>query len=165
MPTVSGNARFERKILSELEVISRSADWPRPLIFTNGVFDVLHRGHVTYLDSAAELGATLIVAINTDASVKRLGKGSDRPINSQEDRAALLAALACVDWVTCFNEDTPLALIQQLKPDVIVKGGDYNMDALAETALVQTWGGKAIAIPFLFERSTSALLQRIRHQT
>jgi rfaE bifunctional protein nucleotidyltransferase chain/domain len=134
----------------------------RPLVFTNGVFDILHRGHVTYLDRAAALGAALVVAVNTDASVRRLGKGADRPLNTRADRAALLAALACVDLVTWFDEDTPLELIQALRPDVIVKGGDYDMDVLPETAVVRGWGGRAIAIPFEHERSTTALLRKIR---
>lgn len=157
-------ARFESKILSREECIAAAADGrlARPLVFTNGVFDILHRGHATYLDQAALLGATLVVAVNTDASVRRLGKGDDRPLNTQEDRAALLAALACVDAVTAFEEDTPVALIRALRPDVIVKGGDYDMEKLPETALVRTWGGRAVAIPFEFERSTTALVRKIR---
>ena len=157
-------ARFESKMLSReaCEAAVQSGRFARPLVFTNGVFDILHRGHVSYLDEAAQLGATLIVAVNTDASVKRLGKGDDRPINSQEDRQALLAALACVSCVTLFDEDTPLALIEALKPDIIVKGGDYNMDVLPETASVRSWGGKAVAIPFEFNRSTTALLKKVR---
>jgi len=131
-------------------------------VFTNGVFDILHRGHVTYLDQAAQLGATLVVAVNTDESVRRLGKGSDRPLNQVQDRAALLAALGCVDAVTSFHEDTPQELIGELRPDLIVKGGDYDMDTLPETALVKSWGGRAVAIPFDFERSTTALLGKIR---
>src|SRR5690606_15756597 len=125
-------ARFESKILSRDACVARvqQGAWPRPLVFTNGVFDILHRGHVSYLDAAAQLGATLIVAVNTDASVRRLGKGADRPLNTEQDRQALLAALACVDVVTAFDEDTPLALIEQLRPDVIVKGGDYDMETL-----------------------------------
>jgi len=155
-------ARFESKILSRPACVAAAAGWPRPLVFTNGVFDLLHRGHVTYLDAAAQLGATLVVAVNTDASARRLGKGADRPLNREQDRAALLAALACVDAVTAFDEDTPLALIGELRPDIIVKGGDYDMETLPETALVRSWGGSAVAIPFEFERSTSALVARIR---
>ena len=159
-------ARFVDKVLDRAacEQAVRDGCYPRPLIFTNGVFDILHRGHVTYLDQASQLGATLIVAVNTDASVRRLGKGADRPLNTQEDRAAVLAALACVDAVTWFEEDTPLELIRALRPDVIVKGGDYDMDQLPETALVRSWGGRAVAIPFEFERSTSALVSRIRDE-
>jgi rfaE bifunctional protein nucleotidyltransferase chain/domain len=157
-------ARFEAKVLSRDECVAaaRAGRLARPLVFTNGVFDILHRGHVTYLDAAAQLGATLVVAVNTDESVRRLGKGADRPLNRQEDRAALLAALECVSVVTMFSEDTPQALIEQLRPDIIVKGGDYNMESLPETASVKSWGGRAVAIPFEFERSTTALLRKIR---
>ncbi|MBK1781921.1 D-glycero-beta-D-manno-heptose 1-phosphate adenylyltransferase [Advenella sp. WQ 585] len=156
--------RFEKKILSREQCLLalEKGEFKRPLVFTNGVFDILHRGHVSYLDQAAQLGATLIVAVNTDESVRRLGKAPDRPLNRQEDRAALLAALGCVTAVTCFSEDTPLALIEQLKPDIIVKGGDYEMEKLPETARVKSWGGKAIAIPFEFERSTTSLVKKIR---
>lgn len=157
-------ARFESKILARQACIdaARVGGLPRPLVFTNGVFDILHRGHVTYLDAAAQLGATLVVALNTDASVRRLGKGADRPVNGLEDRAALLAALGCVDVVTSFDEDTPLALIEALRPDIIVKGGDYDMETLPETAAVRSWGGRAQAIPFEFQRSTTTLLGKIR---
>ncbi|MDY0272722.1 MAG: D-glycero-beta-D-manno-heptose 1-phosphate adenylyltransferase [Advenella sp.] len=156
--------RFEKKILSHEQCLQalEKGELKRPLVFTNGVFDILHRGHVSYLDQAAQLGATLIVAVNTDESVRRLGKAPDRPLNRQEDRAALLAALGCVTAVTCFSEDTPLELIEQLKPDIIVKGGDYEMEKLPETARVKSWGGKAIAIPFEFERSTTSLVKKIR---
>ncbi|MDS1139251.1 adenylyltransferase/cytidyltransferase family protein [Pusillimonas sp. SM2304] len=157
-------ARFESKILSRQACVAavQAGALPRPLIFTNGVFDILHRGHVTYLDEAAQLGASLIVAINTDESVRRLGKGDDRPLNTLADRAALLAALSCVSMVTDFHEDTPQALIEQLRPDVIVKGGDYDMNTLPETASVRSWGGRAVAIPFEFQRSTTALIGKIR---
>ncbi len=158
------SARFEAKVLSRADCVAaaREGRLARPLVFTNGVFDILHRGHATYLDEAARLGATLVVAVNTDASAKRLGKGPDRPLNSQEDRAALLAAMSCVDAVTMFEEDTPEALIAELRPDIIVKGGDYDMASLPETALVQSWGGTAVAIPFEFTRSTTALVRKIR---
>ncbi|HLU18828.1 MAG TPA: D-glycero-beta-D-manno-heptose 1-phosphate adenylyltransferase [Pusillimonas sp.] len=156
------SVRFESKMLTRDECIARSGEFARPLVFTNGVFDILHRGHATYLDKAAQLGATLIVAVNTDDSVKRLGKGADRPLNSQSDRAALLAALSSVSYVTSFHEDTPFELISELRPDIIVKGGDYDMKALPETALVESWGGRAVAIPFEFERSTTALINKIR---
>nr|MBF0682570.1 D-glycero-beta-D-manno-heptose 1-phosphate adenylyltransferase [Pseudomonas sp.] len=157
-------ASFETKLLSRAECVqaARQGRLARPLVFTNGVFDILHRGHATYLDAAAQLGATLVVAVNTDASARRLGKGPDRPLNGQEDRAALLAALHSVDAVTLFDEDTPEALIAELRPDIIVKGGDYDMRVLPETALVESWGGKALAIPFEFDRSTTALVQKIR---
>ncbi len=158
------DVRFAVKLLARAacEQAVREGRLPRPLVFTNGVFDILHRGHVTYLDQAAQLGASLIVAVNTDASARRLGKGPDRPLNSEEDRAAVLAALACVDAVTWFAEDTPLELIEALRPDVIVKGGDYDMDRLPETAAVRRWGGRAVAIPFQYPRSTSALVGKIR---
>src|SRR5690606_13125719 len=123
---------------------------------------ILHRGHASYLDEAAQLGATLIVAVNTDASVRRLGKGPDRPLNPEADRAALLAALGHVSYVTYFHEDTPIELIEALRPDIIVKGGDYDMQALPETAVVESWGGRAVAIPFEFQRSTTALVEKIR---
>src|SRR5690606_30153765 len=114
LTTVMG-ARFETKLLSRADCVAaaRAGRWPRPLVFTNGVFDILHRGHVTYLDAAAQLGATLVVAVTTDASARRLGKGLDRPLIAQEDRAAMLAALGCVDWVVAFDEDTPQALIDE----------------------------------------------------
>lgn len=158
------NARFENKILTPEACVQRmqAGAWARPVVFTNGVFDILHRGHVTYLDRAAQLGGTLIVAINTDTSARRLGKGPDRPLNNEQDRAALLAALASVSVVTFFDEDTPVELIGALRPDIIVKGGDYDMRTLPETALVESWGGEAVAIPFEFARSTTALVTKIR---
>ncbi len=153
---------FERKIVSRDELRARIARLPRPLVFTNGVFDVLHRGHVTVLAQARALGATLVVGVNSDASVRLLGKGSDRPINAEDDRIALLAALEAVDLVTCFAEDTPYALIEAIRPDVIVKGGDYDIETLPESRLVHGWGGSAVAIPFVHARSTTATLARIR---
>ena len=158
------SARFEAKFLSAQQAVERIAggQWPKPLVFTNGVFDILHRGHVTYLDEAAQLGATLVVGVNSDASAKRLGKGPDRPLNTADDRAALLAALECVTAVVVFEEDTPLEIIGQLRPDIIVKGGDYEMQVLPETKLVESWGGKAVAIPFEFARSTTNLVKKIR---
>ncbi|CAM5311350.1 MULTISPECIES: D-glycero-beta-D-manno-heptose 1-phosphate adenylyltransferase [Alcaligenes] len=158
------SARFEAKVMG-LNVLREAVEQgrlARPLVFTNGVFDILHRGHVSYLDEAAQLGASLIVGVNTDASVRRLNKGPERPINPEQDRAALLAALACVDAVVLFDEDTPEALIATLRPDLIVKGGDYDMEALPETALVRSWGGDAVAIPFEFQRSTTALVKKLR---
>ncbi|MDP3827438.1 MAG: D-glycero-beta-D-manno-heptose 1-phosphate adenylyltransferase [Polaromonas sp.] len=135
---------------------------PRPVVFTNGVFDVLHRGHATYLARARALGASLVVALNTDASARRLGKGPDRPLNNEEDRAVLMAALESVSLVTWFDEDTPLELITELRPDILVKGGDYDMDKLAETEVVRSYGGQALAIAFVDGYSTSALVRRIR---
>lgn len=154
--------RFEKKILNPADCAAAVSDLARPLVFTNGVFDILHRGHISYLDKAAQLGKNLVVAINTDASVRRLGKGADRPINPLTDRMAMLAALASVSLVTWFDEDTPEQIIQLLRPDIIVKGGDYDMQKLPETALVESWGGKAVAIDFDYQRSTTALLKKIR---
>jgi rfaE bifunctional protein nucleotidyltransferase chain/domain len=135
---------------------------PRPLVFTNGVFDLLHRGHVTYLAQARALGASLVLALNTDASVRRLGKGEDRPINPLEDRAAVVAALRSVDLVTWFDADTPLDAILACRPDVLVKGGDWPVDKIVGAPEVRSWGGTVHSIPFAFERSTSRLLQRVR---
>ena len=153
---------FETKICPLDELASRIAKLPRPLVFTNGVFDILHRGHASYLAQARALGGSLVVGVNSDTSVKMLGKGDDRPINSEEDRQALLAALESVDMTVLFTEQTPVNLIEKIRPDIYVKGGDYEIDTLAETKLVKTWGGKAIAIPFLYERSTTTLLGKIR---
>ena len=153
---------FESKVCPLEQLTARIAKLPRPLVFTNGVFDILHRGHASYLAQARALGASLVVGVNSDASVRMLGKGDDRPINSEADRQALLAALESVDIVALFTEQTPVSLIEKIRPDIYVKGGDYEIDTLAETRLVKTWGGKAIAIPFLYERSTSSLLSKIR---
>ena len=135
---------------------------PKPWVFTNGVFDVLHRGHVVYLAQARALGGSLIVALNTDASVRRLGKGDDRPLNNEMDRAIVMASQEAVSLVTWFGEDTPQELIAEIRPDILVKGGDYNMDVLPETALMHSWGGKALALPFVSGYSTSALVKKIR---
>ncbi len=133
-----------------------------PVVFTNGVFDVLHRGHASYLAQARSLGGSLVVALNSDASAKRLGKGPDRPLNNELDRAALMAALESVSMVTWFDEDTPLELITELRPDLLVKGGDYDMSKLAETKVVEAYGGRAQAIPFGDGYSTTALVKKIR---
>jgi rfaE bifunctional protein nucleotidyltransferase chain/domain len=135
---------------------------PRPLVFTNGVFDLLHRGHVTYLARARALGASLILALNTDASVRRLEKGPDRPLNALEDRLAVVAALDSVDLVTWFDDDTPLRLIETIVPDLLVKGGDWPEDKIVGNTIVWASGGEVIAIPFEHERSTTALLKKIR---
>ena len=134
---------------------------PRPLVFTNGVFDILHRGHVSYLTAARALGASLLVGLNSDASARGLGKGADRPLNNQLDRACVLGALEAVDAVMLFDEPTPLALLACCRPDVYVKGGDYDIEQLAETALVRGWGGRALALPFVAGYSTTALVRRI----
>jgi rfaE bifunctional protein nucleotidyltransferase chain/domain len=155
-------AGFETKIVEFDALKAATARLARPVVFTNGVFDILHRGHATYLAQARALGASLVVAVNSDTSVRQLGKGTDRPINSEGDRAALVAALQCVDLVTVFAERVPLATLERVRPDIYVKGGDYNVDSIPETALVRTWGGRAIAIPFVHDRSTTDLLARVR---
>jgi D-glycero-beta-D-manno-heptose 1-phosphate adenylyltransferase len=153
---------FEQKICTAQNLQEKLSQLPKPVVFTNGVFDILHRGHVSYLAQARSLGASMVVGVNADASVRMLGKGDDRPLNAEADRLALLASLESVDLVVLFSEKTPVELIAQIKPDIYVKGGDYEIDTLAETALVKTWGGKAYAIPFLHDRSTTALLRKIR---
>jgi rfaE bifunctional protein nucleotidyltransferase chain/domain len=155
-------APFLAKIVPRGEAAARAAALPQPVVFTNGVFDVLHRGHVTYLARARELGASLVVALNTDASARRLGKGPERPLNNEQDRAVMLAALEAVSLVTWFDEDTPVELLRELQPQVYVKGGDYDMATLPETAAVQAWGGKALALPFVSGYSTTALVGKIR---
>jgi D-glycero-beta-D-manno-heptose 1-phosphate adenylyltransferase len=150
---------LEQKIVRPSGVSQRQ--WPRPLVFTNGVFDILHRGHVAYLAAARELGAALLVAVNSDASARQLGKGPNRPLNSATDRQLILAALESVSFVTTFDEPTPCELLKQCRPEVYVKGGDYDMEALEETRLMRSWGGRALAIPFVEGYSTTALLQRI----
>jgi rfaE bifunctional protein nucleotidyltransferase chain/domain len=159
---VYGAPQFEQKLCAPSELQARGAALARPLVFTNGVFDILHRGHVVYLAQARALGASLVVALNTDASVKRLGKGDDRPVNRLEDRASVVAALEAVNVVSWFDEDTPLELIRLLKPDVLVKGGDWAPSAIVGASDVESWGGTVHSIPFSHERSTTSLLARIR---
>ena len=153
---------FETKLCSREDLQARAAALPTPVVVTNGVFDILHRGHVTYLAQARALGASLVVAVNTDASVKRLGKGDDRPLNSCEDRMAVLAALESVSLVAEFDEDTPLNLILACRPDVLVKGGDWQIEKIVGAREVQGWGGTVHSIPFLHQCSTTALLNKIR---
>ena len=153
---------FEAKICPPQRLAARLASCARPLVFTNGVFDILHRGHATYLAEARALGATLLVAINSDASAKRLGKGDDRPVNRLADRAALVAALESVQVVTWFDEDTPLHLIRSCRPDVLAKGGDWKPEAIVGAAEVRGWGGSVHSIPFRHQLSTTALLDKIR---
>lgn len=155
---------FEKKIVPFAALAVRAAQLPRPVVFTNGVFDILHRGHVTYLARARALGAALVVAVNSDASVKRLGKGDDRPINTQEDRAAVLAALECVSLVTLFEESVPLPALEAVRPEVYVKGGDYDMAQIPEAQRARSWGAQTVAIAFEHERSTTALLRKVRGQ-
>ena len=153
---------FEAKICPPEALAERLAGVERPLVFTNGCFDILHRGHVTYLAQARALGAAMVLGVNSDASVKRQGKGDDRPINQQDDRLAVLAALEAVDLVVPFDEDTPLNLILICKPDILVKGGDWTPDRIVGAKEVKEWGGSVHSIPFLHERSTTALLKKIR---
>jgi rfaE bifunctional protein nucleotidyltransferase chain/domain len=153
---------FETKFCDANNLATQLGRLPRPLVFTNGCFDVLHRGHVTYLAQARALGASLIVGVNSDASVKRQGKGDDRPINNETDRMAVLAALESVNLVVKFEEDTPLNLILACRPDVLVKGGDWKPDNIVGSKEVLAWGGSVHSIPFLHERSTTALLKKIR---
>ena len=154
--------RHSAKIATSGDALERIARLPRPVVFTNGVFDVLHRGHVAYLEEARELGASLVVAVNTDDSVRHLGKGEDRPLNPLEDRMAVLAGLAAVDLVVPFDTDTPRELIVACRPDVLVKGGDYTVATTAGAPETIAAGGRFVAIPFEFDRSTSKLLHRIR---
>lgn len=151
------------KICDRAHLAQRVERLPRPLVFTNGVFDVLHRGHVLYLAQARALGASLLVALNTDGSARRLGKGPDRPLNNENDRAIVMAALTSSSLVTWFDEDTPLQLIAQIKPDILVKGGDYDMAKLAETHVVESYGGRALALPFVDGYSTTTLVEKIRN--
>ena len=153
---------FESKIADPGTLAQRAKALARPLVFTNGVFDILHRGHVTYLARARELGASLVVALNSDASARRLGKGDDRPVNTLADRMAVVAALESVALVTWFDEDTPLARILQCHPDHLVKGGDWTPDKIVGAAEVKGWGGQVHSIPFRHERSTTSLLSKIR---
>jgi rfaE bifunctional protein nucleotidyltransferase chain/domain len=153
---------FEAKIVAPYDLEARLAATARPLVFTNGVFDILHRGHVTYLAQARALGASLLVAVNADASAKRLGKDGERPVNPLADRMAVLAALESVSLLAAFDEDTPLDLILRCRPDVLVKGGDWNPQAIVGAAQVRGWGGAVRSIPFEHQRSTTAILARIR---
>lgn len=153
---------FEKKLCGREELAERTARLPKPVVLTNGVFDILHRGHVTYLAQARALGGSLVVAVNTDASVRRLGKGSDRPVNSCEDRMAILAALESVSMVVPFDEDTALEVVQEARPDIYAKGGDYDMNAIPEGRAVSAYGGRAVAIDFEHDRSTTKLLSKVR---
>lgn len=155
---------FESKICTRADLAARIAKLPKPVVLTNGVFDLLHRGHVTYLAQARALGASLVVAVNTDASVRRLDKGDDRPVNTCEDRMAVLAALESVSLVVPFDEDTALEVVQEARPQIYVKGGDYDMRAIPEGKAVIAQGGQAIAIDFEHDRSTTAILAKVRNR-
>jgi D-glycero-beta-D-manno-heptose 1-phosphate adenylyltransferase len=154
---------FENKVCTRSELKARVAALPKPVVLTNGVFDILHRGHVTYLAQARALGASLVVAANTDASVKRLGKGDDRPLNTGPDRMAVLAALESVSLVVDFDEDTALEVVLEAQPEIYAKGGDYAMDQIPEGKAVLDYGGQAVAIDFQHDRSTTKLLTKIRN--
>ena len=153
---------FEAKLCRPDELAQRVAGLARPLVFTNGCFDILHRGHVTYLAQARALGASLLIAVNSDASVRMLGKGDDRPVNRLEDRMALLAALECVSLTTWFDEDTPMQRILDCCPDILAKGGDWSPEKIVGAKEVLAWGGRVVSIPFIHQRSTTALLEKIR---
>ena len=150
------------KLLQRDEEAARVAALPRPLVFTNGVFDILHRGHVSYLAAARSLGASLLVALNSDVSARGLGKGPDRPLNRELDRACVLGALESVNALILFDEPTPLSVLARVKPDLYVKGGDYDMETIPETPLVRSWGGRVLALPFVDGYSTTKLVQAIR---
>ena len=153
---------FEGKIVAPDQLVTRLADLPRPLVFTNGCFDILHRGHATLLGQARALGKAMVVALNTDTSVKRLGKGVDRPVNTLADRLAVIAALECVSLVTWFDEDTPIERILECRPDVLVKGGDWPVEKIVGNTEVASWGGRTVSIPFIHQKTTTALLEKIR---
>ena len=155
-------ATFLDKLCPRADLGRRIAALPRPIVFTNGVFDILHRGHVSYLAQARELGASLVIGLNSDASARLLGKGPDRPLNRETDRACVLAALESVSLVTLFDEATPVELLKLVRPQLYVKGGDYYIETLSETKWVRSWGGEAMALPFIDGYSTSALVKRIR---
>ena len=153
---------FESKICPPEQLIARVDDLARPLVFTNGCFDIVHRGHVTYLAQAAALGCGMVVALNSDASVRRQGKGDERPVNTLADRLAVIAALGCVSLVTWFDEDTPLRRIIECHPDILVKGGDWPPEKIVGSKEVAGWGGTVHSIPFIHQRSTTALLEKVR---
>ena len=154
--------RFLDKLCARVDLPARIAALPAPVVFTNGVFEILHRGHVSYLAQARALGASLVIGLNSDTSARQLGKGPDRPLNAELDRACVLAALESVDLVTLFDESTPVELLKLVRPQLYVKGGDYDIEALEETRWVRSWGGEARALPFVDGYSTTALVQRIR---
>jgi D-glycero-beta-D-manno-heptose 1-phosphate adenylyltransferase len=155
-------SNFTDKLCRRADLAARVAALVRPLVFTNGVFDILHRGHVSYLAQARALGASLVIGLNSDASARGLGKGPGRPLNAEADRACVLAALESVSLVTLFDEATPVALLKLVRPDLYVKGGDYDIETLEETRWVRSWGGEARALGFIDGYSTTALVQRIR---
>lgn len=152
----------DAKIVEPGDLERRLDGLQRPIVFTNGCFDILHRGHVAYLESARALGKSMVVGVNSDASMGKLGKGPGRPVNSLDDRMAVLAALESVDLVVSFDEETPLALIKLVHPDHLVKGGDWEVGSIVGGDVVKSWGGQVHSVPIRFERSTSAVIERIR---
>ena len=159
MPTMPN---FLDKLCPRADLARRVGALPRPIVFTNGVFDILHRGHVSYLAQARAMGACLVIGLNSDTSARSLGKGPDRPLNGEADRAGVLAALESVSLVTLFDEPTPVELLKLVRPQLYVKGGDYDIETLEETRWVRSWGGEARALPFVDGYSTTALVERIR---
>lgn len=159
---MSAAPAFLDKLCFRAQLVARVAALPAPRVFTNGVFDILHRGHVSYLAQARALGASLVIGLNSDASARGLGKGPDRPLNGEADRACVLAALESVSLVALFDEPTPVELLRLVRPEIYVKGGDYDIEALEETKWVRSWGGRALALPFVDGYSTTALVRRIR---
>lgn len=153
------------RILDRTGALAWRARQSGSVVFTNGVFDLLHPGHVDLLEAARALGETLVVGLNTDASVRRLGKGSGRPLVPEGDRARVVAGLAAVNCVTLFDEDTPLELIEALRPDVLVKGGDYTLATTVGADRITSWGGRAVILPLLPGFSTTSLLERLRAST
>lgn len=153
---------FEKKIISPQTLTSIGNNLIRPLVFTNGCFDILHRGHVTYLAEAKNYGQTLVVALNSDDSVKRQGKGKDRPINCLANRLAVIAALESVDYVTWFAEDTPFELINSLQPNVLIKGGDWSVEQIVGADVVLQNDGQVISIPFQYHTSTTQTIEKIK---
>jgi D-glycero-beta-D-manno-heptose 1-phosphate adenylyltransferase len=153
---------FLDKLCPRSLLAARVAALAQPVVFTNGVFDILHRGHVSYLAQARALGASLVIGLNSDVSARGLGKGPDRPLNREADRACVLAALESVSIVTLFDEPTPVELLKLVRPQLYVKGGDYDIETLEETKWVRSWGGEARALAFVDGYSTTALVGRIR---
>ncbi|MFG6456926.1 adenylyltransferase/cytidyltransferase family protein [Roseateles sp. BYS96W] len=155
-------ALLDKIVLDDATIEARVAELPGPIVFTNGVFDILHRGHVSYLQAARDLGGSLVLGLNSDASARQLGKGPDRPLNAELDRAFVLAGLSSVSLVVFFDERTPVSLLRRVRADIYVKGGDYDMESLEETTVVRSWGGRSLAIPFVDGYSTTSLVRRIR---
>lgn len=153
---------LDKVVLDGMSIEARVAALLGPVVFTNGVFDILHRGHVACLQAARALGGSLVLGLNSDVSARLLRKGPDRPLNTALDRAFVLAGLEAVSLVILFDEPTPVELLKRVRPRIYVKGGDYDMESLEETALVRSWGGHAQAMPFVEGCSTSALVRRIR---